>query len=200
MEQGRRRRWTGNQLVRRLHVWTSMTSLVVMLFFGLTGILLNHEDWTLGSHESTRTATGTAPASLRHATGFDTLGLAQYVHDQENLAGRISGNGMNGSTSWVTYAGPGYTARVTADTASGAYRVTETRAGLLAALNDIHRAKNTGLGWRIVNDVAGALLAFIGVTGLLITWLSKARNRRRDLALAGMGLLLAVGFWWTALR
>ena len=41
-----------------------MISFVVILFFGLTGITLNHPNWTLGSHPSHSTDTGTLPAGF----------------------------------------------------------------------------------------------------------------------------------------
>ncbi len=193
-----RRKGSTAKLVRRIHVWTSMLSLMVMIFFGLTGILLNHEDWTFGNSASESTASGTVPTSVRTGSTFDTLSLAQYVADREELGGHISGQGVTGTQLWVTYAGPGYQARITADTSTGAYKVTEDRAGLIAVVNDVHRAKNTGTPWRVLNDLAGLLLVVIGITGLLITWLTRARNRRRDLALGVVGLVVLVVVLWTA--
>lgn len=176
-----------------------MTSLVVMLFFGATGILLNHESWTLGTHTSERIATGTVPASSRSGSTFDTLTLEQYAVDHAGISGPVTGQGLNGTQLWVTYQGPGYSARLSADTSTGAYKVVEDKQGLVGVLDDVHRAKNTGTTWRVVNDLAGVLLVFIGLTGLLITWLSRARNRRRDLALAVAGLVLAGVALWTAI-
>ena len=34
--------------MRWIHVYTSMISLLIVLFFGLTGITLNHPKWTFG--------------------------------------------------------------------------------------------------------------------------------------------------------
>lgn len=177
-----------------------MTSLVVMLFFGATGVLLNHQDWTLGSRSSQVEAVGTVPAELKGPTGYDTMTLARWVVDHEGVAGRANGNGTDGTQMWVSYLGPGYVARITADTTTGEYQVTQARTGVAGVISDIHRAKGTGTVWSWVNDLSGVLLVLIGATGLLITWLTKAKNRRRDLVLAGIGLALAVIAWWTTLR
>lgn len=193
------RRGANGKLVRRLHVWTSMVSLVVMLLFGATGILLNHEDWTFGVQPTRASASGTLPANLKQGTGWDTLAVSRQIASDASLKGNVSGNGTSGNQLWITWAAPGYTARATVDVTSGVWKTTSDSQGVIGALDDVHRAKNTGTTWRVVNDLAGALLVFIGITGLLITWLSKAKNRRRDLALAGIGLVLAIVVIWLAL-
>ena len=38
--------------MRWLHIYSSMFGLVAILFFSVTGILLNHPSWTLGSGEN----------------------------------------------------------------------------------------------------------------------------------------------------
>lgn len=48
-------RRTTQRVARWLHVYTSMIALFIVLFFGVTGITLNHPDWTFGDATS-RTA------------------------------------------------------------------------------------------------------------------------------------------------
>ena len=45
---GRRRKQATSRWVRWIHVYTSMISLLIVLFFGLTGITLNHPKWIFG--------------------------------------------------------------------------------------------------------------------------------------------------------
>ena len=59
---GTRRKQATARWVRWVHVYTSMISLLVVLFFGLTGITLNHPDWTFGGSATKDTHTGTLPA------------------------------------------------------------------------------------------------------------------------------------------
>ncbi|MEO6123457.1 MAG: PepSY-associated TM helix domain-containing protein [Ilumatobacteraceae bacterium] len=48
----KRRKQVTSRWVRWVHVDTSMISLLVVLFFGITGITLNHPDWTFGDSTS----------------------------------------------------------------------------------------------------------------------------------------------------
>ena len=45
-----------HSLLRWLHIYTSMVSLLIVLFFGLTGVTLNHPDWL--ATESTKEVKG----------------------------------------------------------------------------------------------------------------------------------------------
>ena len=50
-------------VLRWLHIYTSMVSLVAVLFFAATGVTLNHPDWLAA--ESTRELTGQLPPTWR---------------------------------------------------------------------------------------------------------------------------------------
>lgn len=58
----RRRGASPQRWFRWAHSYTSMISLVIILFFGATGITLNHPTWTLAGHADSTKATGTLPS------------------------------------------------------------------------------------------------------------------------------------------
>lgn len=179
-----------------------MTSLVVMLFFGLTGLLLNHQGWTLGQSDSTQHITGTLPANLRttSTTNPDFLGVSEYVRSTDSITGQVNWHGTDNGSGWINYLGPGYQANLRWTPSSGAYEITVTKTGLVGVLNDIHRSKGTGTVWSWINDIAAVLLVLIGLTGLLIVFMTRSKNRRRDLVLGTIGLVLAVLALWTTQR
>ena len=55
--------------LRRLHIYLSMISLAVVLFFSVTGITLNHPDWFWSAAESSREAQGEIRRAWLHARG-----------------------------------------------------------------------------------------------------------------------------------
>ena len=54
---------------RNIHVYTSMIALLVVLFFGFSGITLNHPTWTLGDGVNSRKETGTLPIAVTRSDG-----------------------------------------------------------------------------------------------------------------------------------
>lgn len=196
----RRSAVVNQQLMRRLHTWTSMVSLVAMIFFGITGVLLNHASWTLGSARSTVTTTGTLPPAALTDSTIDYLAISEYIRGAEGVTGTVNGHGVSGTEGFINYTGPGYQANLRFDTATRAYSLTVQRTGWVGVINDVHRSKGTGIAWSWVNDLAGVLLVFIGVTGLFITLMTRSKNKRRDLVLAGVGLIIVVAALWSTGR
>ena len=87
-----RRSRTGSaaQWTRWLHVYTSMISLLIVLFFGITGLTLNHPSWTLGRGPSTVTHTGTIPAGFADGGNVDFLAVTEYVRSQDGVRGNVA--------------------------------------------------------------------------------------------------------------
>ena len=87
----------------------------------------------------------------------------------------------------VSFKGPGYTADTFIDRDAGTYEVTETRLGWGAIINDLHKGRDTGAGWKVFIDVSAILLVFVSLTGLVLIWFVHKHR------LAGLLFLLAGG-------
>ena len=98
----------------------------------------------------------------------------------------------------MTFKGPGYSADAQVDRKTGQYEVSESRLGVIAVLNDLHKGRDSGAVWKTVIDIAAGLLTCISLTGLiLIYYIHKHRAAGVILlaagaALAGMLYMLAV--------
>jgi hypothetical protein len=173
---------------RWLHIYTSMTSFVIVFFFAVTGWTLNHADRFSGSERMTRVTgvvdarwTNTGSAPVDGADVVDALRRAQHV------SGAVSDFRIDDEQVSVTFKGPGYSADATVDRRTGKYELSESRLGLVAVLNDLHKGRDSGAVWKAVIDVSAGLLTFVSLTGLiLIYYVHKHR-------LAGVILLLAGG-------
>jgi hypothetical protein len=87
----------------------------------------------------------------------------------------------------VSFKAPGYGADVFIDRETGSYDLTETRLGLAAVVNDLHKGRDAGPAWQLLIDISAALLTFVSLSGLvLIYFIHKHR-------LAGIVSLLAGG-------
>ena len=88
---------------RWLHVYTSMISLLVVLFFGITGITLNHPTWTFGDDPTTITSTGTLPDGAVAADGTpDFLAISGYLRSNYDLHWSVSDYGVSGTAGSIS--------------------------------------------------------------------------------------------------
>ena len=165
-----------NVWLRWLHTYTSMISLLVVLFFSLTGITLNHPDWLFGTQQVTREATGTLPAGWMQGGQVNWLVVAEELRSAQGLRGRAGDTRTDGTEASLSFAAPGYSADAFIDTATGAYTVNVLEQGSVAALNDLHKGRDAGTAWRGVIDLSGVVLTLVSVTGIgILLFLKKTR-------------------------
>lgn len=168
---------------RWLHIYGSMVSLSLLLFFSATGLTLNHADW-FADEQRTAQFQGQVPLAwtrgelakleivehLRRSHGIK-IGLTEFRAEEEQAA--------------VSFKGPGYTADVVLDRATGRYDVTETRMGLAAVLNDLHKGRDTGPAWSLLLDISAGLMVLVSFSGLVLLWYLQRKRVAGLLSLAG---------------
>jgi uncharacterized protein len=173
---------------RWLHIYASMTSFVIVFFFAVTGWTLNHAELFNG-RERTAKSSGAVDARWTN-TGTAEVGkleIVEALRRAHHVGGTVSDFRTDDDQVSITFKGPGYSADATVDRKSGKYELTESRLGLVAIANDLHKGRDTGTVWKATIDVSAGLLTFISLTGLiLIYFIHKHR-------LAGVILLVAGG-------
>ena len=184
-------RATGQKWVRRLHSWLSLTSLLVVLFFAVTGITLNHPTWFGASSPQTDSSTGVLPATAAGNGTADLLAISEYLRSNLGVTGQVTAHTETSAGGTIDYEGPGTTAAVSYTTSTGAYKLTTTSYGLVGVLNDLHKGRHTGTTFGWVIDVSGGLLTLVAITGLLLQ-LYIRRSRRTGLMLAGVGAVAGI--------
>ena len=176
---------------RLLHAYSSMAALVLVLFFGATGITLNHPEWTMGFETSTSQVSGTLPAGSVSASGEPQfLTISERIRKDQNVRGSVTDFGRTASGGFITYRGPGYAADVTFDTKANTYQATVEQQGLIGILNDLHKGRGTAGGWGWLIDVAGGFLVVIALSGLTLQLVLR-RRRRSGVILAGAAAVVA---------
>ncbi|GGL87072.1 peptidase [Deinococcus aerolatus] len=184
--------------VRWLHTYTSMISLLVVLFFALTGITLNHPDWAFGGSEVRREVMGTLPKGWISAGKVDWLTVAEELRAQHGLRGRAGETRIDGTEASISFLGPGYSADTYIDTATGNYHTTVLAQGGVAVLNDLHKGRDTGRAWKWLIDVSGGILTLVAVTGIgILLYLKK--TRAQALMVMGVASLIVLVLGWRAL-
>jgi hypothetical protein len=184
-------RATGQKWTRRLHSWLSTTSILVVLFFALTGITLNHPTWFGASTPRTQTVTGVLPASVVINGTADPLAVSEYLRVKSAVSGQVAAHTETSAGGTIDYEGPGSAASVDYTTSTRAYQLRTTSYGLVGILNDLHKGRHAGSSFAWLIDVSGVLLTLVAVTGLTLQ-LYIRRGRRLGLTLAGIGAAAAI--------
>ncbi|MBV9953167.1 MAG: PepSY-associated TM helix domain-containing protein [Acidimicrobiia bacterium] len=182
-----------------MHVYSSMGLLLLVLFFGVTGLTLNHPEWTFGLHATTSTKTGDIPGSARVNGKLDLLALSQYLRKSDGVHGDVSDFGLTSTQGFISYRGPGYAADVTIDVAANTYKLDIQNQGLIGILDDLHRGRATNRAWGWVIDISAGILVLTALAGLSLQLVLRKR-RTSALIIAATGGAIASWIAITTLR
>lgn len=178
-------------VLRWLHIYTSMVSLLVVLFFAATGVTLNHPDWLAG--ERTDELTGTLPSTWKTSNGIDWLVVDEHLRAARGVHGAVADRRDDDREASLTFRAPGYSADCLIDVSNGSYRLTVSYQGAVGVLNDLHRGRDAGRAWAWLIDVAGVFLVVLSLTGLgLLVYLKKVRLTGVATLVAGAALVVAL--------
>ena len=176
---------------RWLHIYLSMVSFAILLFFAVTGITLNHQDWFSGAAR-TKQFHGTVDRKwIRPPAGKEVgkLEVVEYLRRTHNVRSGLSDFRVDDAQIAVSFKGPGYSADTLIERDSGKYELTETRQGLAAVMNDLHKGRDTGAVWAGIIDVSAGLMVLVSLTGLALIFFLQKR-RMSGLIAVGIGGLL----------
>jgi len=170
-----------------------MTSFMVVFFFAVTGLTLNHPQW-FASQLVTSNLSGTLDLAWvgEGTEPVRQLEIVEYLRATHGLEGALTNSRMDAGDGSLTFTGPGYSADVFIDRTTGQYRIVELRMGLAAILNDLHKGRDTGGPWKALIDVSAVLLVFISLTGLVLLCFLHKHRVAGLLALGAGGVLVYV--------
>jgi uncharacterized protein len=177
-------KWT-----RLIHVYTSMICLLLVLFFSLTGITLNHPSW--GASTSTKTVTGALPATWKQGDTIDWLVVDEHLRATNGITGQVVDHRNESGETSITFNGPGYSANALINPATGTYELKTEAQGLIGVMNDIHKGRHTTSSFKWVIDVVALFLVLISLTGIFLQFFLRKR-RRSAYVTAAVGAVLGI--------
>jgi uncharacterized protein len=177
--------------LRWLHIYTSMVSLIVVLFFAATGVTLNHPDWL--ATERTEETTGNLPSTWKSPKGIDWLVVAEHLRAKHGVHGAVADRTADDREAALTFRAPGYSADTFIDVGDGSYKLTVSYQGAIGVINDLHRGRDAGRSWAWLIDVSGVFLVFLSLTGLgLLFYLKKVRVKALLAMAAGAAIVVVL--------
>lgn len=182
---------------RWLHIYLSMFSFLVILFFAITGITLNHPEKFSGQQVVTKLSgkLDSAWVASENAIQSSKLEIVEFLRSTHGIKAAISDFLIEEDQCTISFKGPGYAADVFIDRASGDYQLITTASGLVAMMNDLHKGRDTSEGWKWVIDLSAVFVILVSLTGfVMIFFLKKRRVAGILLWLIGT-LLFALSYW-----
>ena len=165
-------------LSRWLHIYLSMASFGILFFFAITGLTLNHADWFEKQQHTVQIRGTMDPKYL--AEDVAKTGSCRISAQHSRHSRRGEGFSRGGSDCSVSFKGPGYSADVLIDRATGRYELTETRMGFFAVLNDLHKGRDSGKAWAMIIDISAVLMTLVSLTGTAADFLSAKEAALRS--------------------
>ncbi len=178
------------QVLRTVHIHLSLASFVMLLFFGISGVLLVHAaEWGLDLARSEhRTATFSAP----EFTG-DRLALVEALR-RHGAVGAVTDFDDGEEEIRVTFERPSQRCDARIGKQDGAMELTIESRGAWALFLDLHTGKGGGAWW-IAIDLAGVLWALVAATGLAL-WLQLKRRRVVGIFWLAFGTIASVALFF----
>ncbi len=176
---------------RGMHIYLSMISFAILLFFGVTGLTLNHADWFTAGHSTDRRCKGhLQPSWVKPPdTAVAKLEIVEFLRREHAIKGALSDFIIDDSQCTISFKGPGYAADIFLDRATGDYDLDESRLGVVAVLNDLHKGRDSGRSWSFLVDASAVIMTGISLSGLALLFFFR-RRRTTGLVVAFGGALL----------
>jgi len=163
---------------RWLHIYLSMLSFIVVLFFSVTGLTLNHAEWFDGKQVEKK-LTGNVPAAwvkVKDTTQIKKLEIVELLRKNYGIKGYVSDFLIQDDQCTVSFKGPGYSADAFISRKDGKFQLSELRLGVVAVLNDLHKGRDSGKGWGWLIDISAVFLTLVSLSGLvMLCFLKKKR-------------------------
>ena len=150
-----------------------------------SGITLNHQDWF--SNARTIQVKGQVQEKwVKAADPKDVakLEIVEYLRKANGVKAALADFRIEDAQCQISFKGPGYSADAFIDRTNGTYELTETRQGLVAVLNDLHKGRDSGTAWAWIIDVSAGLMTLVSITGLVLIFFLQKRRASGLLAVA----------------
>jgi hypothetical protein len=178
-------------LFRWLHIYLSMVSFVIVFFFAVTGLTLNHANKFVKIHAITEKGKMNAAWTNSADTNrIDKLHIVEYLRETHRIRAALGELLIEDNQIDVPFRGPGFSADAYINRDNGTYELRTTSLSFVGFLNELHRGRDAGPVWSVVIDVAAVSLALVSLTGMVLMLYLK-KKRLSGLLVAALGLLLA---------
>ena len=170
---------------RNIHIYISMLGLLAVMFFSITGFMLNHDEWFGISNPRISKKEGTLPAAMLKEP--DKLAIVEALRKDYGATGALDSFDIQSDTLELVFKSPGRRTEADIDRASGHADVSLETHGFNGRIAELHRGTDAGPVWRAIIDITAILLTITSLTGITLWFLVP---KWRPLGLAAMAICL----------
>ena len=182
------RKWS-----RTLHIYFSLFGLFTVLFFAVTGFVLNHDSWFGLDASHVEKIEGTFPAAMLREP--DKLAVVEKLRAEFHAGGTLASFDVQGVQLRLVFKAPGHRTDAVISRESGHAEINREIYGLMARLGDLHRGTNAGPGWRLLMDIMCLLIFISAVTGIIL-WLLVPKWRAWGVAALVVGTVICLSIYF----
>ncbi|MBM3837411.1 MAG: hypothetical protein FJ398_05540 [Verrucomicrobia bacterium] len=194
MNSGEHRRRLLKKWSRTLHIYLSMLGLLGILFFSLTGLLLNHPDWCGLSTPRVTKVEGAVPLEMLKTP--DQFAVVEKLRKDFGATGAVDSFEADEDRITVVFKSPARRVQAVIDRQKGRAEVLLESRNAAARLAELHRGVEAGSAWRFILDAIAVLQLVGALTGVLL-WCLVPRWRPLGLAaLAVCGAACGLVYWF----
>ena len=184
---------------RYVHGWLSAFAFLTLLFFSVTGLLLNHPEW-FEPAKTEQTTQLILPESIlksikQQENPSDTI--LNYVRQQQNVVGRYQSSEVLDNEVMIRLESPAGATDIWVMADTGETEITQKPASTVSMLNDLHRGKNSGLAWSWLIDISAIIVIALSLVGYIL-FLSIKTRLVTHLVLTAASLALIILLIWSA--
>ena len=176
---------------RWLHIYLSMVSFAVLLFFAVTGLTLNHPDWFADqqSIQEEKGKVNVAWVAVTDTSKVPKLDIVEFFRNKYGVKGAVSEFRIDDREYSVSFKGPGYSADVFIEREDASFTLSVIRSGFVAVMNDLHKGRDSGSKWAWLIDVSAVLMILVSLSGIVLICFLK-KKRFTGLMMVAIGALL----------
>ena len=165
---------------RMLHTYLSAIAFMLLLFFAVSGLLLNHPEWLQSERErlDTTYTVETDALTMAKASENPADALAVLIADGADVPGELKSYEDLGDGYQLEYRGLGGSASVFVDTETGEAEITVRKATFADKVHNLHKGKYTGTVWPWVIDITAYLTLILSLFGFIILFTVKLRLQK----------------------
>lgn len=193
------------EVYRQARIWhgyLSAIAFLALMFFAVTGILLNHPGWpkvTPPAPVETRLTLSAVDLAAVKAAAEPGLVLVTFAAAKTDLAGAFKEGEAVGDDLFVRLQGVRGSSDLRANLLTGEVEVLVERNHPVAIFNGLHRGEQAGAAWRFLIDAFGVVLIVLSLIGYVL-FLSLRFRLKTALALTAASLIVMVGVFLAAVN
>ncbi len=184
---------------RLWHGYLSAFAFIALMFFSVTGLLLNHPEWLKREDARPQETRFILPASgmaaaLKTPDPARALGALMPSHD--GVGGVYASGEIDGDEAFLRFEGVSGNASVVVDLKTGAAEATRRKADAVTILNDLHRGKNAGAAWKLLVDISAAVFLILSLVGYILFFSLRYRLAQSlGLTVVSLAAMAAIFVW-----